>query len=100
MQSVELSPSNHAIMQILCALFAVFGITEYAGEFTMVTKLDDTSVHDQRAMYHIFAVLATKRAEIYIATHTTQGTDLLLYLIHLLNNIHTIEMFPQPLQTA
>ena len=36
-QSTALSFSNHAIMEALCALFAVFGMVEYAGEFRAVS---------------------------------------------------------------
>ena len=36
-QSAGLSPSNHAVMETLCSLHAVFGIVEYAGEFAAVS---------------------------------------------------------------
>lgn len=36
-QSAELCPGNHTLMMALCALFAVFGITENSGEFQLVS---------------------------------------------------------------
>jgi len=37
-QSSELMGNNRTIMEQLCALFGVFGITKYAGEFMMVSE--------------------------------------------------------------
>ena len=36
-QTAEVNDNNLAILRALCSLYAVFGIVQYSGEFTMVT---------------------------------------------------------------
>ena len=42
LQTAEVNDNNLAILRALCSLYAVFGIVQYSGEFTMVTNLTDT----------------------------------------------------------
>ena len=41
LQTVEVNDNNLAILCALCSLYAVFGVVQYSGEFTMVTDLTD-----------------------------------------------------------
>ena len=41
LQTAEVNDTNLAILRALCSLYAVFGIIQYFGEFTMVTDLTD-----------------------------------------------------------
>ena len=43
LQTAEVNDSDLAILHALCSLYAVFGIVQWSGEFTMVTNLTDTS---------------------------------------------------------
>ena len=45
LQTAEVNDNNLAILRALCSLYAVFGIVQYSGEFTMVTNLTNTQSH-------------------------------------------------------
>ena len=61
LQTAEVNDNNLAILRALCSLYAVFGIVQYSGEFTMDGYLSTDQL--SKAREHLYFLLESIRPE-------------------------------------